>query len=130
MQNKEKVTQAKRLEDALDLNKPLATVYYMKEDLWLLWDWNDKLTAGWHLQSWIDMARSSGINMLKRFAKTLEDHTSGILSCFDYRLSTGPLESTNNKTKTMQRKTYGSRDMGFFKLKIMALHEAKYALVG
>jgi len=25
---------------------------------------------------------------------------------------------------------YGFRDMEFFKLKIMALHEAKYALVG
>jgi len=25
---------------------------------------------------------------------------------------------------------YGFRDMGFFKLKIMALHETKYALVG
>ena len=39
-------------------------------------------------------------------------------------------EGTNNKIKTMQRKAYGYRDMEFFKLKIMALHETKYALVG
>ncbi|MBU1417459.1 MAG: transposase, partial [Proteobacteria bacterium] len=44
--------------------------------------------------------------------------------------STGPLEGTNNKIKTLQRQAYGFRDMEFFKLKIHALHETKYALVG
>ncbi len=76
------------------------------------------------------MARCSGIEMLRKFAKTLENHLAGILTFFDFRLSTGPLEGTNNKIKTMQRKAYGYRDMDFFKLKIMALHETKYALVG
>jgi len=31
---------------------------------------------------------------------------------------------------TLQKQAYGFRDMDFFKLKIMALHQAKYALVG
>jgi len=30
----------------------------------------------------------------------------------------------------MKRQAYGFRDMEFFKLKIKALHQAKYALVG
>jgi transposase len=30
----------------------------------------------------------------------------------------------------MKRQAYGFRDMEFFKLKIMGLHESKYALVG
>lgn len=121
-----------RLEQALKLNRPLATVYYMKEDLRQLWDWKgDKIAARWHLSSWIEMARGSGIGMLEKFAKTLERHFEGILAYFDYdSLSTGPLEGTNNKIKTMQRSAYGFRDMEFFKLKIMALHETKYALVG
>jgi transposase len=121
-----------RLEEALAINKPLATVYYMKEDLRQLWKWtDDKIAAEWHLKSWIEMARHSGIQMLKKFAKTLERHLEGILAYFDFdSLSTGPLEGTNNKIKTMQRKAYGYRDMEFFKLKIKALHETKYALVG
>jgi transposase len=121
-----------RLKKALDINKPLATVYYMKEDLRQIWNWtDDKKAAEWHLKSWITMAQSSGINMLRKFAKTLEKHFEGILAYFDFDgLSTGPLEGTNNKIKTMQRKAYGYRDMEFFKLKIMALHETKYALVG
>jgi transposase len=32
--------------------------------------------------------------------------------------------------KVLKRQAYGFRDREFFKLKIMALHEAKYALVG
>ncbi len=123
---------AKRLKEALEINKPLATVYYMKEDLRQIWNWSDdRKAAEWHLKSWITMARSSGIDMLKKFATTLEGHFEGILAYFDFDcLSTGPLEGTNNKIKTMQRKAYGYRDMEFFKLKIMSLHETKYALVG
>lgn len=122
----------KRLQQALELNKPLATVYYMKEDLRQLWNWEgDKIAAKWHLTNWIEMAKDSGIGMLRKFAKTLERHFDGILAYFDFNsLSTGPLEGTNNKIKTMQRKAYGFRDIEFFKLKIMALHETKYALVG
>ena len=121
-----------RLERALQINKPLATAYYMKEDLRQLWNWSDdKAAAQWHLKSWIDMARCSGISMLEKFAKTLERHFEGILAYFDFDgLSSGPIEGTNNKIKTMQRMAYGYRDIAFFKLKIMALHETKYALVG
>lgn len=121
-----------RLRQALEVNKPLATVYYMKEDLRQVWGWlGDEQAAEWHLKSWIEMARNSGIDMLLKFAKTLEKHAEGILAYFTFDgLSTGPLEGTNNKIKTMQRKAYGYRDMDFFKLKIMALHETKYALVG
>jgi len=126
-----KPEKADRLIQALEINRPLATVYYMKEDLRQVWSWSDKETAEWHLKSWIEMAQSSGITMLTKFAKTLEKHFEGILAYFDFDcLSTGPLEGTNNKIKTMQRKAYGYRDMEFFKLKIMALHETKYALVG
>jgi len=67
--------------------------------------------------------------MLKKLAKTLAAFRSGILASYDYRISSGPLEGTNNKIKTMKRMAYGFRDMEFFKLKIMAIHESKYALV-
>jgi hypothetical protein len=40
------------------------------------------------------------------------------------------MEGTNNKTKTMKRPAYGFRDQEFFKLKVLALHETRYELVG
>lgn len=73
---------------------------------------------------------ASGVRMLTNFAKTLAAHRTGILAYYDSHISTGPLERTNNKIKTMKRQAYGFRDQEFFKLKILALHETKYALVG
>ena len=120
----------KRLEKALDLNKPLATVYYMKEDLRQIWDQPDKRAADVFLNDWIARAQSSGIRMLQKFAITLAEHRNGILAYYDCPITTAALEGTNNKIKTMQRQAYGFRDREFFKLKIYALHETTYALVG
>lgn len=55
--------------------------------------------------------------------------TSLLYHEFGVRTSTVPLEGTNNKIKTMKRQPYGFRDLDLFKLKIMAIHESKYALV-
>jgi transposase len=119
-----------RLEEALRMNQPLATAYYMKEDLRQIWDQPDKATAARVLHDWIKRAECSGIKVLHKMAATLGAHRSGILAHYDYPISTGPLEGTNNKIKTMQRQSYGFRDPEFFKLKIYALHRTKYALVG
>lgn len=120
----------KRLQEALDLNRPLAAAYYMKEDLRRLWSLPNKPSAFEFLTDWIYRAGSSGISMLRKFAKTLALHHEGILAYYDYPISTGPLEGTNNKIKTMKRQAYGFRDMDFFKLKIMAAHETRYAFLG
>jgi len=119
-----------RLHDALQVNQPLACAYYLKEDLRQIWLQPNKGKAHLVLCDWIKRAETSGIKMLIKFAKTLAAAQSGILSYYDYRISSAPLEGTNNKIKTMKRMAYGFRDMEFFKLKIMALHETKYALVG
>lgn len=119
-----------RLAEALALNQPLATVYYMKEDLRQLWNQKSKADADEFLFNWICRANGSGIAMLQRFTKVLASHRSGILAWYDHRISTGPLEGLNNKIKTLQRQAYGYRDQHFFTLRIYALHEAKYALTG
>jgi transposase len=120
----------KRLEKALALNKPLATVYYMKEDLRQIWDQQDKAAAEVFMDDWVARARVSGIRMLLKFAETLVEHRRGILNYYRCPITTAALEGTNNKIKTMQRQAYGFRDQEFFQLKIYALHETHYALVG
>ncbi len=125
-----KHNERERLEEALRLNKPLATVYYLKEDLRQIWTQPNKATATRVLEDWIRRAEASCIKVLQKFAVTLATYRTGILAYYDCRISTGPLEGTNNKIRTMQRQAYGFRDHEFFKLKILALHEAKYALLG
>jgi transposase len=119
-----------RLLEALRLNQPLATAYYLKEDLRQIWLQPDKRTARKVLRDWLARARASGIRMLVQFADTLEEHQEGVLNYYHYPISTGPLEGTNNKIKVMKRQAYGFRDHAFFKLKILGIHETKHALVG
>ena len=102
----------------------------MKEDLRQIWSQPDKKTATTVLDDWIRTAQNTGIAILISMAKTLSAHRYGILNWYDHPISSGPLEGTNNKIKTLKRQAYGFRDMEFFKLKIMAIHEAKYSLTG
>ena len=120
----------KRLEEALTLNKPLATAYYMKEDLRRFWEQPGKRFATKFLDGSIRRAGASGIRMLQQMAKTLALHRSGLLAYYDVKITSGPMEGTNNKIKTIKRQAYGFRDRDFFKLKILAIHETRYELVG
>jgi transposase len=125
-----KKDEKRRLEEALALNKPLATAYYMKEDLRRFWMQPGKRFATTFLDGWIRRADASGIKALQQMGKTLAAHRSGLLAYYEAMITSGPMEGTNNKIKTMKRQAYGFRDREFFKLKILAIHETKYALVG
>lgn len=119
-----------RLREALALNQPLATAYYLKEDLRQLWSQTGKASARTFLDRWVRRAESSGIRILQQFAKTLQAHRHGLLAWYDFRISTGPLEGVNNKIRTLQRTAYGYRDKEYFRLKLHALHTTHYALIG
>ena len=119
-----------KLEEALALNKSLAVAYYLKEELRQFWEQPGKKFATLFLDGWLKRATSSGIKMLQQMAQTLAAHRSGLLAYYDFMITSGPMEGTNNKIKTMKRQAYGFRDKEFFKLKILAIHETKYELVG
>ena len=61
-------------------------------------------------------------------AKTLAAHDSGLPPYYDVRTLNRLKEGTNDKT--MNRRAHGFRDLEFFKLKILAIHETKYVLTG
>ena len=120
-----------RLREALRLNEPLATAYYLKEDLRQVWEQYDTERAEIVIDDWIRRAEASKIRVLVKFAHTLAAHRTGILAFYDHNaISTGPLEGTNTKIRVLQHQAYGFRDMEFFKLKIYALHQSKLKLVG
>lgn len=119
-----------RLAEALRLNQPLATAYYLKEDLRQFWEQPDKAAARRFLRDWLARAEASGITVLKKLARIIHLRKFGLLAWYDHPISSGPLEGTNNKIKTLQRRAYGYRDQQYFTLRIYGLHETKYALVG
>lgn len=63
-------------------------------------------------------------------AQTLRINRRGLLNWYKHPISNGSLEGFNNKAQTMKRQAYGYRNMKFFKLKLMTLHNKKCALTG
>lgn len=122
--------EAARLEEALELNRPLAIAYYLKEHLRRFWQQPNYHAALRFLTAWCRRAEASGIRLLQQFAKTLRGHRSGLLAWYAHPISTGPLEGVNTKIKLMQRRAYGYRDLELFKLRILSLHTTRFELVG
>ena len=118
-----------RLKKALNINKPLATAYYLKEDLHQIWFQKNLADAKKFLGSWVAKAKASGIKLMIKFANSLLAHRSGIFNWFNHKISTGPLEGMNNKIKVLKRNAYGYRDIEYFKLKVLNLHIEKYPLL-
>ena len=125
-----KVDERAKLEEALKLNAPLATAYYLKEDLREFWNQSSKAAAEKHLESWCRRAEASGIRQLHTMAQTLRAHRNGLLNWYDDPISTGPLEGINNKIGALQRRAYGYRNYEHLKEKLLTLHHTKFTLQG
>jgi transposase len=124
----EKATE--RLENALALHADLAVAYTLKEQMYELWEQDDEEDAFKFLCEWIEDAQWSQIPEMIAFAKILRKYNREILNYYDVEITSGPLEGLNNKIKTMKRQAYGFRDKEYCKLKILAIHKARYALLG
>lgn len=114
-----------RLDNALKMNEPLMTAYYLKEDLHEIWNQLDKEHAELVLDEWVRQATDSKIQPLVKMANTLRAYKPLILAWYDFPLSNGPTEGTNNKIKVLKRQAYGYRNDEFFTLKLYALHDKR-----
>ena len=118
------------LEDALKLNRPLATAYMLKEELALAWEQESWEEMADFCSNWCEKAILSGIYQLMAMSESLTNHAEGILSYSVTKITNGRMEGINRKIKTMLRVFYGLRDDDFLRLKLYALHESKHKLVG
>jgi transposase len=123
-------SQARELERALDLNRPLATAYLLKEELALAWEQESWEAMADFCGAWCEKAVASGIKQLVSMAQTVTNHTEGLLSYTVTKMTSGRMEGINRKIKTLLRQVYGFRDDDFLRLKLYALHESKHKLVG
>lgn len=120
----------KRLDAALDLNQPLATAYLLKEQMGEIWEQTDGRAAWAMMQRWCAMARASAIKQLCAMARTLLSHAKGILSYYKTGITSGKMEGTNRKIRGLLCAAYGLRDHDFLKLRLYALHQAKWNFIG
>lgn len=109
-----------RLQELLEANKNLLTVYLLKEDLKQLWRFKCMTEAELFWEQWYRRAMESKIPQLMLFATRLQVYLQGILNHCLWQLHTGILEGINNKIKVIKRMAYGFRDHDYFFLKIRA----------
>lgn len=114
-----------RLDNALDMNKPLSQAYYLKEQLREIWTQINKEEAEKVMLDWVKQAQESKIPQLIKMANTIMAHRTGILAWYDCHISTGKVEGINNKIKVMKRTAYGFRDQRYFELRLYALHDCR-----
>lgn len=108
------------LQEVLQANQSLMTVYIMKDALKSLWTAPDAWEWRRRWKQWLEHARQSEIPALMRFADLLKPYWRGILSRVRWPMHTGILEGINNKIKLIKRMAFGYRDTDYFFLKIKA----------
>lgn len=122
LRNREALEDAQRvrLQELLEANQALLTVYLLKDDLKRLWRYRHRGHARRSWETWHARALESGITPLIHFAQRLKSYLDGILAHCRWPLHTSVLEGINNRIKVIKRMAYGFRDQEYFFLKIQA----------
>ena len=107
-----------KLNEILEMNERLNTVYWLKDFLVHIWTYHKLGWARGALAEWYTVARQDGHPELVKFARKLERHEYGIISHCKHKMSTGKLEGVNNKIKVIKRVAYGFHDLDYFALKV------------
>ena len=111
------VEQIPRLNELIETNKNISTVYILKDQLKDVFKQPSKKDIAKKLNIWCELALESGLEPLKKFVKTLKRYEHGLLNYADYPIHTGILEGTNNKLQEIKRRAFGFHDLEYFILK-------------
>lgn len=107
-----------RLKEILAVNERLNIVYWMKDLLKHIWDYQRRGWAEAAIKGWCLAAEDDGHPALLRFARRLQTFKYGILNHCDHPIHTSKIEGVNNKIKVIKRVAYGFHDLEYFALKV------------
>lgn len=106
------------LHELLSMNEDLNQAYILKDMLKQLWTYTYKASASKFLDKWIELAKETGIDELKRFAKGLNRAREGLLSYCQHRITSAKIEAFNGVIKRIVYKACGYNDLEYLYLKI------------
>lgn len=120
LKNDENLTddQRDRLQDVLDLNATLNALYILKDQLKLVYYYEDREKVKQQLDDWIALASQIKHPKMQAFIRKLRFFEYGIVNHADYPIGTSHLEGMNNKIKVIKRRAYGFHDDNYFALKV------------
>jgi transposase len=102
-----------KLAELLRHNLTTVRAYLLKEDFQFLWDYVSPYWAGRFLDRWCTTAMRSGIEPVKKVARSVRKHRELILNWFRARgtMSSGIVEGLNGKAKVTMRNAYGYKSL-------------------
>ena len=92
----------------------MGAAYRLKLQFNTFWQTDSAERAEVFLKSWIAKAREIGNGPFDRLAKTLENHTQGILNHITFAINNGILEGINSKIQLAKRRARGYRNIQNF----------------
>ena len=117
------------MDNILETNKPLATAYYLYEDIDQIWMQKNKEEALGQLEYWCRQAQESKLYYFKKATASLMARRTRISAWYDYQISNAKVEGVNNKIKMIKRKAYGFRDEKYFELILLGLYDETNAIM-
>jgi transposase len=102
-------SQEAMLHDLGSANLLTAEAYRMKVTLQDFYEQPNPRAARQFLSEWCEMVRESALEPMQKVAKTLQDHTEGILRWFTSGLANGLLEGINSLLQAAKSKARGYR---------------------
>ena len=106
------------LKEILAVNERLNIVYWLKDLLVHIWDYQRPGWAEAAIEGWCLAAQDDGHPSLVRFARTLKKYQYGIVNHCKHPIHTSKLEGVNNKIKLIKRIAFGFHDLEYFALKV------------
>lgn len=120
LKNKSNLTenQADYLKRLCAINEPIYKAMLLKESFQKVYACQTPEEAQNYLESWINDALSSTVEMFKIIAESFKSKLQYIINWFKKKISSAISEGINNKIKRLKRMAYGYRDIDYFRLKI------------
>ena len=113
-----KEKQVDQLQQLLDNNANLNTLYMLKEQLQAFWQADSVEQMQQQLDEWCAIADQTDMHYVKKFAKSLRRHRTGICNYAKHRLTSARIEAGNVSIGMIRKRARGIRDTEYFKLKI------------
>ena len=117
-----------RLQELLKSELKTGLAWALKESLRSLWTYRRPSAARSFLDEWITKAEATGLAPLKRVAKMIASHMTGIIAWFWHPISNGPAEGFNSAIQTLKVTARGYRNFENFRTSIL-FHHGKLDLI-
>ena len=115
-------TQGRRsLKLLLNANQRLNTAYILKEEFEQFWSYNREGWARRFFENWRESLKWQRLKPYETFAKMIDRHWDRIAAYCEpeNKVALGFVEGLNNKIRVIQRRSYGLRDEGYLRLKVL-----------